>query len=65
MHDVVKFKFLKRERVIEKTGEVVEYLTSTTELNKSEFGTFVDSTIAWAAEMGCALPAPNTQFEIV
>lgn len=64
IHEIAKFKFLKREKVIEKTGEVVEYLASTTQLTKSEFAEVTDHLIRWAAEMGIVLPAPNQQIEI-
>ena len=64
MHDVLKFKFLKRERVIEKTGEIIPYLESTTRLSRSEFSEVVESVIRWAAEMNIILPEPNQQLEL-
>ena len=64
MHEVLKFKFLKSELVNEKTGEVFEYLRSTTALTKSEFGELVDSMIQWASEMNIILPTPNQQLEL-
>lgn len=64
IHEICKFKFLKAERVDERTGEVFEYLRSSTDLNKSEFGEMVDSLILWAAELKIELPLPNTQIEI-
>lgn len=64
MHDILKFKFLKRERVIEKTGEIIPYLESTTRLSRSEFSEVVESVIHWAVEMNIILPEPNQQLEL-
>lgn len=64
MHDICKFKFLKREKVIERTGEIVEYLETTTRLTRTEFGEMVDKLISWAAEFKIELPQPNQQLEI-
>lgn len=64
MHEVLKFKFLKSELVNEKTGEVFEYLRSTADLTKSEFGELVDSMIQWASEMNIKLFEPNQQLEL-
>lgn len=65
IHEICKFKFLKRQKVIEQTAEVVEYLESTAKLNKAEFGTLIDSLIIWAAEMNIVLPEPNEQFKLM
>lgn len=64
MHDILKFKFLKRERVVEKTGEIIPYLESTTRLTRTEFADVVDAVIRWAAEMNIVLPSPNEQLSI-
>jgi len=64
MHDILKFKLLKRERVIEKTGEVIEYLESTTRLTRSEFSEVVEQLIRWAATMDIILPMPNEQLSL-
>ena len=62
MHEICKFKFLKRELVSEKTGEVFEYLSSTSTLSKSEFSDLVEQVIAWAAQsFGVTLPRPGEQ----
>ena len=63
--DIVKFKFLKREMVNETTGEVFEYLKSTTELTTTEFATYMDEIIQFAAEMNIVLPQPNEQISIL
>jgi hypothetical protein len=65
MHEILKMKFLKKEKVDEKTGEVFEYLGSTTSLNKTEFGEMINSLVQWAAEtFNVVMPLPNTQLEI-
>lgn len=67
MHEICKFKFLKKEKVDEVHGEVFEYIGSTTDLSKSEFGELVDRLIQWAAEnFNVVLPRPGEQvgFEL-
>lgn len=64
IHDILKFKFLKRERIIEKTGEVIEYLESTTRLTRSEFSEVIEQLIRWAATMDIILPMPNEQLTL-
>lgn len=65
IHNICKFKFLKRERVIESTGEVMEYLESTTKLTKGEFMELTDAMIKWAAEsLNVVIPEPGQQLEI-
>ena len=65
MHEIAKFKFLKREKVDEHTGEIFEYLTSTTKLTKSEFADMTSEMIRWSAEtFGIVIPLPNEQMEI-
>jgi len=59
----MKFKFLKRERVIEKTGEILEYIESTTTLGKSDFADMVTDMVRWAASMGIIIPLPGEQLE--
>lgn len=64
MHDLIKYKFLKAEKVFEKTGEVFEYLKSSSELTKSEFADFVTDLIRWASEnFDIILPLPGEQME--
>lgn len=65
LHEICKFKFLRKEKVNEKTGEVFEYCGSTAKLGKSEFGELVDKTIQWASEsFNIILPAPGDQSEM-
>jgi hypothetical protein len=66
MHEICKYKFLKSEKVNEKTGEVLEYLKSTTELTTTEFNVLIESMIQWSAEtFNCVLPYPNEQLELL
>lgn len=66
MHEICKYKFLKHELVDEKTGEVFEYLKSTTELTTTEFSTLIESLIQWSAEtFNCVLPYPNEQTTLL
>jgi hypothetical protein len=66
IHDICKFKFLKREKVDEKSGEIFEYLGSTTQLNKMEFADMVSELIRWVSEtFDIVLPLPDEQMEIL
>ena len=65
IHEICKFKFLKREVVDENTGLVLEYLGSTADLNKSEFADMTSDLIRWAAEnFNIVLPLPGEQTEL-
>ena len=65
MHEILKFKFLKKEKVDERTGEVFEYISSTTKLNKSDFSDMVTDLIRYAAEtFDIVLPLPGEQSEM-
>lgn len=65
MHEICKFMFLKAEKVDEKTGEIFQYLRSSTELTKIEFADMTSNLIQWAAEHGTVLPLPNEQLTII
>lgn len=63
LHEIAKFKFLKREKVHEGTGEILQYTGSTSDLNKTEFADMVDRLIQWCAEsFSIVLPAPGDTF---
>ena len=67
MHEICKFKFLKKEKLIEQTGEILEFVGSTTELSKGEFAEVVDRLRQWADEsFSVYLPLPGEQvgFEL-
>jgi len=64
IHEICKFKFLKKEKVDERTGLIFEYLGSTAALNKSDFADLVSELIRWAAEnFEIVLPLPGEQTE--
>ena len=66
IHEICKMKFLKKSKVIEKTGEIMEYLGSTAELNKMDFADMVSELIRWSAEsLDIILPLPNEQTELL
>ena len=63
IHEIVKMKFLKREIINEKTGEVLEYLKSTAELTKSEFAELIEQYRQWSSQIfDCYLPEPLEQL---
>jgi len=65
IHEICKFKFLQREKVIESTGEIMPYLESTTKLSKTDFASMVNELIRWSAEtFNIILPLPGEQLEI-
>lgn len=60
VHELLKLKFLKATIVKEDTGEVIETLGSTKEMDTMEFEIFLTNVRAWAAEyLNVALPIPN------
>lgn len=64
VHEIVKFKFLKKQVVNEDSGEILEYIGSTTGLSRAEFGELIDRMVQWAAEMKIELPAPGEQLRL-
>lgn len=65
MHEVLKFKFLKSELVNVNTGEILEFVKSTTELSTSEFTEFIDKIRLWSIEkLNVNLPLPNEQINL-
>lgn len=62
--DILKFKFLRKSKVDENTGELFEYLGSTSQLNKMEFADFTADVIQWAATLNIILPQPGEQLTI-
>jgi uncharacterized protein Veg len=66
IHEICKFKFLKREMIHEPTGEVFTFLGSTATLNKSDFADMVTDLIRWAAEcFDIVLPLPGDQMDLL
>lgn len=65
MHEVLKVKFLKYHLVIEATGEQVECIKSTTDLDTYEFEQFTENIRRWAAQdLEVVVPLPNEVLEI-
>lgn len=65
IHSICKMKFLKREKVVESTGEILEYTESTSKLSKEQFGELIDRLIQFAAEtFNITLPIPDEQLGI-
>lgn len=65
MHEIIKYKFLKKERIHESTGEVFEYIGHTSQLTTTEFSEFIESFIMWAGQtLACTLPYPEQQVNL-
>ena len=63
IHEICKYKFLKKAKVDEATGLIMEYLGSTAELSKSEFTELVENMTRWSAEnFNIVLPTPDSQL---
>lgn len=59
-HDMLKHKFLRCEYTDRKTGEVIAYTKSTTELNTDEFSTYCEQCMAWLADVfGIVCESPD------
>jgi hypothetical protein len=65
VHEYCKGRFNKVE-IIGEGGDVLDYLGgSTTEMNKEEFGQYVDRIIEWAASfLSIAIPLPNADLQL-
>lgn len=59
MKNILKFKFLKTEKIDEKTGEVFEYIRDTSELTVVEFMSLIEDVVQFGAEFGVELPLPE------
>jgi len=64
-HELLKFRFLKEDRPLGNDGEFVTFVKSTTELNREEFGVYLEHCIRFAAEyLNVVIPEPGTQTEL-
>lgn len=62
IHEFLKQKFNSEKVVVEATGELIEMGKKTSQLNKEEFGIYLDRIILWAAQtLEITIPEPNTQ----
>ena len=63
-HELLKYKFLKRE-FITSDGDILQSVGSTTELSTIEFSEYKESIQQWASEyLNIIVPDPNEQIEI-
>lgn len=63
-HELLKYKFLKREFVTN-DGDILQIIGSTTELSTKEFNEYIESIQIWSAEyLNVNIPDPNEQTEI-
>jgi len=66
VHEMMKLKFLKEDVPVNDHGEFITRVKSTTELNKVQFGEYIDEITAWAAEyLGVTIPPANTQTTLI
>ena len=66
LHEIVKYKFLRKEKVDEKTGEIFEYLGSSTTLGKMDFADFISKLQQWSAEtFNVILPDAGQQMDLL
>lgn len=64
-HELLKYRFLRDDRPIGKDGEFVTFIRSTTELDKEEFGAYLEHCIRFAAEyLSLTIPEPGQQLEL-
>ncbi len=65
IHEICKYKFLKKETADETTGEIFQYIQSTSKLSTVEFMEYIENLYKWSAEtFGLTLPEPNSQMEM-
>ena len=63
-HEMLKSKFLKKEIINEKTGEIFEYIGSTTEMSTVDFMGFIAEIQMWASTyLSLYLPDPGEQLQ--
>ena len=61
-HELLRFRFLRENRPIGEDGEFVTTVRSTTELDRQEFGDYIEACCRFAAEyLNVVIPAPNEQ----
>lgn len=64
VHDLLKFKFLKKD-IVNEDGEVLETIGSTANLTTSEFMDYLVEVKKWSMEyLNVYIPEPNEQTEI-
>ena len=64
VHELLRLKFAVAEKVNEQTGEVIEYIKSTSEMSVGEFMDFMSEVTVWAdKEHEITIPAPGEQID--
>lgn len=64
-HELLKFRFLKEDKPIGSDGEFITTVRSTSELDKEEFGAYIEHCVRFASEyLNVVIPEPGTQMEI-
>ena len=65
VHAMLKMRFLKEDRPLGKDGEFITVVKSTTELDREEFGAYIEHCICFAAEyLNVVIPEPGQQMEL-
>lgn len=65
-HEMLKFRFLKEDRPIGDDGEFITTVKSTAELDKEDFGVYMDKCIRFAAEyLNLVIPEPGEQMQLI
>lgn len=64
VHEILKYKFL-RKQIPNDQGEYIEFLGSTANLTRKEFGEYMEAVCQWVAEnWNISVPGPGTQSAI-
>lgn len=64
-HELLRFRFLAVDTPIGEDGEFISTIRSTTELDKEEFGIYIDQCKQFAAEyLNLVIPEPNEQMQL-
>jgi hypothetical protein len=64
-HDLLKYKFLKKE-IVSEHGEVIESVGSTAKLTTTEFMELISDITKWALEyLNVTIPEPGSQTELM
>lgn len=58
-HQAMKGIHLPRKQLVLPTGEQIETLASTHDMDTEAFGEFVNRVVKWLAEQGCYVPASS------
>ena len=64
-HEILKARFLKRSILSEMTGELLEYVRSTTDLDTQEFNEYLDACRVFLQDYaGIQVPDPSIYHEV-